>query len=93
MNRVILDILEKVAELEGLEEHTRDMEEVAIHSNEIRNFFFDDRKKLNDVIPPVLLVRMDYKKFEVVPRQPVPFEKSMVTRGGAVAARDRSGPL
>jgi hypothetical protein len=76
LNRCILDILDKVALLEGLEEHTRDMEEVAIHGNEIRNYFFDDTKFLKDVIPPVLLVRMDYRNFEVAPRKEVEFEKS-----------------
>lgn len=76
LNRCILDILDKVAQLEGLEDHTREMEEIAIHANEIRNYFFDDSKKLKDVIPPVLLVRMDYKDFEVKPRKKVSFEKS-----------------
>lgn len=76
LNRCILDILEKLTMLEGLEDHTRDMEEVAIHSNEIRNYFFDDKKNLDEVIPPVLLVRMSYKDFEVPPRKDVPFEKS-----------------
>ena len=78
LNRVILDVLDKVSALEGLEDHTRDMEEVAIHANEIRNYFYDAAKTINDVIPPVLLVRMDYKKFEVSPRKEVPFEKSKV---------------
>jgi hypothetical protein len=78
LNRVILDILEKVSELEGLEDHTRDMEEVAIHANEIRNHFFDDKKKLDDVIPPVLMVRMELKSFEVPPRKLVPFESSKI---------------
>lgn len=76
LNRCILDILEKAALLEGLEDHTRGMEEVAIHANEIRNFFFDDKKSLGEVIPPVLLVRMSYKDFEVNARKKVPFEKS-----------------
>ncbi|RKX90824.1 MAG: hypothetical protein DRP84_12550 [Spirochaetes bacterium] len=76
LNRVILDILDKISQLEGLEDHTRDMEEVAIHANEIRNYFYDATKTIKDVIPPVLLVRMDYRKFEVAPRKEVPFEKS-----------------
>jgi hypothetical protein len=76
LNRCILDILDKISQLEGLEDHTRDMEEVAIHANEIRNYFFDETKSMKDVIPPVLLVRMDYKKVEVSPRKEVKFEKS-----------------
>jgi hypothetical protein len=62
--------------LEGLEDHTREMEELAIHANEIRNYFYDDTKSLTDVIPPVLMVRMDYENFEVAPRKEVDFEKS-----------------
>jgi hypothetical protein len=78
LNRVILDILDKIAQLEGLHPEKRDMEEVAIHANEIRNYFFDDSKALKDVIPPVLLVRMDYQKFEVSPRKQVDFESSSI---------------
>lgn len=76
LNRVILDILDKVSHLEGLEPDNRNLEEVAIHANEIRNFFFDETKHLNEVIPPVLLVRMDFKKFEVSPRNVVEFKNS-----------------
>jgi hypothetical protein len=76
LNRVILDILDKVSHLEGLEPDNRNLEEVAIHANEIRNFFFDETKHLNEVIPPVLLARMDYRKFEVVPRNVVEFKNS-----------------
>ncbi len=99
LNRCILDILEKVALLEGLEDHTRDMEEVAIHANEIRNYFFDDRKTLNEVIPPVLLVRMSYKDFEISPRKVVDFKKSKLydkgsaaKSGGAKAAETKPEP-
>lgn len=76
LNRCILDILDKVAQLEGLDDQNRDREEVAIHANEIRNFFFDTTKHLNEVIPPVLLVRMSYKDFEIAPRTEVEFTKS-----------------
>ena len=85
LNRCILDILEKVAQLEGLDETNRDMEEVAIHSNEIRNFFFDSTKHLNEVIPPVLLARMSYKDFEVPPRKVVEFTKSKLAQEDKVA--------
>ena len=84
LNRVILDILDKVSHLEGLEPDNRNMEEVAIHANEIRNFFFDDTKHLNEVIPPVLLVRMDYKKFEVTPRNLIDFKSSKLFKEDAV---------
>ncbi len=85
LNRCILDILEKVAQLEGLDESNRDMEEVAIHSNEIRNFFFDTTKHLNEVLPPVLLVRMSYKDFEVHPRSETDFTKSNLAANDKIA--------
>lgn len=43
------------------------MEEVAIHAAAIRNSFFDDRKNMDNVIPPVLLVTLDNRN-EVAPR-------------------------
>ena len=46
------------------------MEEVAIHSSAVRNAFFDDRKKMEDVIPPVLLVTLD-DRVEISPRKRV----------------------
>lgn len=85
LNRCILDILEKVAQLEGLDAANRDMEELAIHANEIRNFFFDTTKHLNEVIPPVLLVRMSYKDFEVAPRKEVEFTKSKLYEQDKIA--------
>ena len=66
LNRVILDILEKISTLQGalgaetLSGPDRVKEELAIHADEIRSYFFDDTKRLNQVIPQVLLVRMDY---------------------------------
>ena len=85
LNRCILDILEKVAQLEGMDTSNRDMEEVAIHANEIRNFFFDSTKHLNEVIPPVLLARMILKDFEVPPRKLVDFTKSKLAADDKVA--------
>jgi hypothetical protein len=85
LNRCILDILEKVAQLEGLDATNRDMEEVAIHANEIRNFFFDSTKHLNEVIPPVLLARMSYKDFEIPPRKVMEFPKSKLAQEDKVA--------
>jgi hypothetical protein len=65
LNRVILDILENLSELEGKEDS--EMEEIAIHASSVRNAFFDDRKEMEDVIPPVLLVTLD-DRTEVPPR-------------------------
>jgi hypothetical protein len=56
LNRAILEVLEKISELE--EAGKAEMEEVAIHAASIRNAFFDDRKNMADVIPPVLLVSL-----------------------------------
>jgi hypothetical protein len=82
LNRVILDILDKVSMLqgmlgsEGLEGEDRDKEELAIHAKEIMNFFFDDTKQLNAVIPQVLLIRKDFRNTETAPRDEVRFEES-----------------
>jgi hypothetical protein len=65
LNRVILDILENLSDLEGKEDS--EMEEIAIHASAVRNAFFDDRKEMEDVIPPVLLVTLD-DRTEVPPR-------------------------
>ena len=64
LNRVILEILDNLSELEG--QGNTDQEEVAIQASAIRNAFFDNRKQMEDVIPPVLLVTMDDRK-EVTP--------------------------
>ncbi len=66
LNRVILEVLDKVAELEQVDEP--EMEEVAIHGAAVRNSFFDDRKEMDEVIPPVLLVTMQDRE-EVPPRK------------------------
>jgi hypothetical protein len=65
LNRAILEVLEKIAELEGAGDGQ--MEEVAIHASAIRNAFFDDRKRIDEVIPPVLLVSVKERE-EVAPR-------------------------
>lgn len=65
VNRVILEVLDKIADLENAE--VPDVDEVAIHAAGIRNAFFDDRKKMEDIIPPVLLVNVG-ERVEVQPR-------------------------
>jgi len=54
LNRSILDILDKISELEGLG-FNEEMEYLAVHAHNIRNNFFDSTKRLVDVIPNVLL--------------------------------------
>jgi hypothetical protein len=66
LNRAILEVLDKIAELEDA--GNLEMEDVAIHAGAIRNAFFDDRKKMEEVIPPVLLVNVEDRQ-EVPPRR------------------------
>ena len=66
LNRIILEILDKISELEG--STNSDMEEVAVHAGNIRNAFFDNQRKMEDVIPPVLLVN-DVERREIPPRK------------------------
>ena len=66
LNRVILEILGNLSKLEGAD--NTEEEEVAIHASAIQNAFFDNRKQLEDVIPPVLLVTTD-ERVEIPPRK------------------------
>jgi len=66
LNRAILDVLDKISRLEDAGDP--ELEEVAFHASAIRNAFFDDRKRMEDVIPPVLLVSVDDRK-EIPPRR------------------------
>jgi hypothetical protein len=68
LNRTILQILDRISDLEGVGTDAA-MEEIAIHSAAVRNAFFDDRKRIEDVIPPVLLVKASYHEKEVAPRK------------------------
>ena len=68
LNRAILEILDKISLLEDA--GNSEIEEVAIHASAVRNAFFDHRKKMEDVIPPVLLVTVDDRK-EIPPRHQV----------------------
>lgn len=82
LNRCILDILEKITQLKGMTEAERAKEELAIHANDIRSFFFDDSKSVTSVIPRVLLVRMNYRDFEVSPRKEIAFSQSKLSGEG-----------
>lgn len=66
-NRCILDILEKVGALEGLNWDDT-IETVARQALRIRGNFFDNTKLLEDCIPQVLLVRGNYLEVEVAPQ-------------------------
>lgn len=75
LNRSILDILDKLSELEGqnVDEY---MEDLAVHSHNIRNNFFDSTKKLVEVIPEVLLRQEPNLDPEVDPRKNVTLSES-----------------
>lgn len=65
-NRCILDILEKIATLEGVRFDDA-MESVARQAQRIRGSFFDNTKVLEDCMPQVLLVKGDYREDELPP--------------------------
>lgn len=65
-NRCILDVLDRMGSLAGTTEKP-EIEQMARQSNSIRTFFFDKRKKMEDIIPQVLLVKSDYIAKEISP--------------------------
>ncbi len=65
VNRAILDILDRISLLEG--QGNEEMEGIARQCNLIRTQFFDKRRKMEDAIPQVLLVKSDYLVKEVLP--------------------------
>jgi hypothetical protein len=67
-NRCILDILEKISNLMGLQ-WDNTMEAVARQAMRIRSSFYDNTKMLEDVIPQVLIVRGDYRAEEIAPKR------------------------
>jgi hypothetical protein len=73
LNRAILAVLEKFSALE--DPGNPEVEEISIHATAVRNAFFDDRKRMEEVIPPVLLV-MVTERDEVSPRRFVKCSKN-----------------
>lgn len=67
-NRCILDILDHLGSLAGTSTNPEE-EQMARQANNIRTFYFDKRKKMEDIIPQVLLVKSDYIAKETAPRQ------------------------
>jgi hypothetical protein len=67
-NRTILDILDRLGSLAGTT-NDENIEQMARQSNSIRTFFFDQRKKMEDIIPQVLLVKSDYIAKEIAPEK------------------------
>ena len=81
LNRSILDILDKISELEG-QNINEDMEDLAVHAHNIRNNFFDSTKRLVDIIPNVLLKTEPNLDPELDPRKQVPLKQA---EGGKAA--------
>jgi hypothetical protein len=95
LNRAILEILDNFSKLEG--EGNTEVEEVAVHAAAIQNAFLDNRKQLEDVIPPVLLVTMD-DRVEISPRKlnrisvTPPREKAQESKAGKTGqAKSKAG--
>jgi len=61
--------------LEGLNVD-EDMEDLAIHAHNIRNYFFDSAKKLVEVIPEVLLRQEPNLEKDVESRKQVPLAEA-----------------
>jgi hypothetical protein len=68
LNRAILNILDSVSHLNA-DPDNPSKEEIALHASAIRNAFFDDRKAMDEVIPPVLLAPESKRRSEVSPRK------------------------
>jgi len=75
LNRSILDILDKLSTLEG-QNVDEDMEDLAVHSHNIRNNFFDSKKHLVDVIPEVQLRLEPNLDKDVMPRNRLPLAEA-----------------
>ena len=89
LNRAILELLEKISALEDAGDP--ELEEVAVHASGIRNAFFDDRKKMDDIIPPVLLVSAP-GRFEVEPRKRGPVGSTGAPAQLRAAPAPQAGP-
>jgi hypothetical protein len=68
INRFILDILSDIAEYNTQNEEDEVLNKIAAHAVDIRNAFFDRRQEMSGVMPPELLVRKDYLKTSINPR-------------------------
>ncbi|MEM5948144.1 hypothetical protein WKV44_06280 [Spirochaetia bacterium 38H-sp] len=74
INRFILDILGDIGGFKSINKADPVIDKLAAHAIAIRNAFFDRRLGMEKVIPEKLLVRDDYKKNTVMPRDVVPFK-------------------
>jgi hypothetical protein len=72
LNRVVLTMLDEISSLIEPQKPTPsdEIKDVALQANNIRGKFLDITKKMNEVIPDVLLVRGDYSSSIIVPIVP-----------------------
>lgn len=56
INRIILDILADIGELSSRDQDNRELFEIGLRANMIRNGYFDSRISMGEVIPEPLLV-------------------------------------
>jgi len=72
LNRTVLSVLDRISSLIEPQKPmpSREVQDVALQSNNIRGKFLDMTKKLNEAIPDILLVRGDYAQAEVHPNVP-----------------------
>jgi len=66
LNRAILAVMERISNLQTSGD--AEMEKIATHAANIRDSFLDERKKMEDVLPPSLLARGDHYQ-DVAPRK------------------------
>lgn len=76
INKAVLNFLEKISSLEN-ENSDEIMEDLAIHAHNIRNNFLDITKKINEVLPPVLLKNDEKIKSEIQPRKMILLSKTL----------------
>ncbi len=87
LNRSILDVLDKISELEG-QNIDEEMEDLAVHAHNIRNNFFDSTKRLVDVIPDVLLKSERNLDPEIDPRKRTPLKEAEGGKKPAAKTQD-----
>jgi hypothetical protein len=69
LNRIVLTLLDNIASLIEPQKQlpSEEVKDVALQANNIRGKFLDMTKKMNEVIPDILLARGDYTATQVKP--------------------------
>ena len=73
INRFILNILGDIGGYKSLNNEDPETDKLAAHAINIRNAFFDRSLAMNLIIPDKLLLREDYQKNSIKPRDVVPY--------------------